>query len=374
MDRQGKAYVVLTQVSISPLASHHNSTPLEWVETGAWPQSKRSPGLANSWQGAAWVVFKRERAGHPIPDRIGEKIARRLNSEMTLPVPRGYCGFFIGCAAEPLLAAYAARLGLVEIALVRRSWTRLSDIFRHSRQWDLNLGAAGALLACSEIEEVLPGIVPRALAKRLAARVLMAMDLLFRPGTAGWFTGMAHGLAGAMLAIESGVSRRYVQLQHKACQRYIDALVGAATSTRNGELFWPQVSGATEFGMQSWCHGTPGVVLALLALHRLTGEAAYIELALSGLAGMELLVDGATSPTLCCGRTGFGHIFLEGFRLTGERRWLHAARQAAQTISPQFRPHQLSLYKGTLGVAYLEQRLAEPFAYPMPGLGALSAE
>jgi hypothetical protein len=360
------------QTAIAPLGDLSDLGGL--VETGAWPRNRRYPGIANGWQGAAWIVFQRERAGHPVPDRLGRSIVRRLEQEVALPVPKGYCSLFHGCAAEPLLATYAARLGLAGVSLLHCAQERLSDLSQNSRQWDVHLGAAGALLACSEMERVLPGSVAGALAHRLGIGLLAAMDERFRPGTAGWPTGMAHGLAGAMLGLESAASDGHIQLPEGSRQRFLDALAGAAASTRNGELLWPETAGAAGLGVQSWCQGTPGVTLALLALHRLTGEDAYGELARDGLAGMELIVDKVgTNPTLCCGQTGFGHIFVEAFRLTRRRKWLALARRVARTVSPVFRPHRLNLHKGTLGVAYLHQRAAEPLAYPMPGLGAQSA-
>ena len=212
--------------------------------------------------------------------------------------------------------------------------------------------------------------MPGALVKRLGTSVLAAMQEVFRPGTGGWCTGMAHGLAGAMLAIETAVRHGAVRLSHASRQRFLDALVGAALATSRGGILWLERTVGNELGLQSWCHGTPGVTLALLALHRLTGEESYRELALHGLAGMELLVAaGGSNPTLCCGRAGLAHIFLEGFRHTGEEKWLAAARDLAQAGTPRFHPHRLGLFKGTLGWTYLHERLAAPLAYPMPGLG-----
>ena len=294
---------------------------------------------------------------------------------MSKPVRNDYCSLLIGCAAEAVLAAYAVRSALAGELLLKSACDRLAEVSHHSRQWDVNLGAAGALLACSEMEAVLPGAAPGALEKRLGIAVLAVMEEIFRPGTAGWYTGMAHGLAGAMLAIEAGARRGTVRLPHASRQRYVDALAGAARRTSNGGLLWPEVAEENDVGLQSWCHGTPGVTLALLALHRVTEETAYLELALGGLAAMELLVDaGGSDPTLCCGRTGLGHIFLEGFRLTEEPRWHAAARRLAETARPPFCPHRRSLFKGTLGWTYLHQRLEEPLAYSMPGLGAQSVD
>jgi hypothetical protein len=352
-----------------------NTEAREWTETAAWPQSKRFPGLAHGWQGAAWLVFQHERAGRPIPARIGARVVRRLEAELAKPLANGYCGLLIGCAGDAVLAAYAVRCALAEDLLLESACQRLEDVSRHSRQWDVYFGAAGALLGCSEIEAVLRRAAPGALVKRLGIQVLAAMKEIFRPGTAGWYTGMAHGLAGALLAVETAVRRGSIRLPHASRQRYVDVLAGAARRTQNGGILWPQVAEGRDVGLQSWCHGTPGVTLALLALHRVTEDEAYRQLALGGLTAMQLLIDArANDPTLCCGRTGLGHVFLEGFRLTGEERWLAAARRLAGTSRPMFRPHRRGLFKGTLGWTYLQQRLAEPLAYPMPALGAQSGD
>jgi Lanthionine synthetase C-like protein len=344
--------------------------PLPGMREADWPRSARWPGLAHGWQGPAWVVFQHERAGHPFPARIGARIARSLEAEVAKPVADGHCGLLVGAAAEAVLAAYAVRSGLVEERLLERACRRLTEVAETSRRWDVNVGAGGALLAYAEMEAVLPGLTPGALVRRLGKSVLAATQEVFRPGTGGWCTGMAHGLAGGMLAIETAVRLGGARLSQATRQRFLDTLIGAALGTSNGGILWPEVAEGDKLGLQAWCHGTPGVTLALLALDRWTGDAAYRELALRGLLGMEVLAEaGGSNPTLCCGRAGLGHIFLEGFRRTGETRWLAAARRLAQTGEPRFRPHRLGLFKGTLGWTYLQQRVAEPLAYPMPGLG-----
>jgi hypothetical protein len=190
-----------------------------------------------------------------------------------------------------------------------------------------------------------------------------------RPG--GWTTGMAHGLAGAMLALECGVARGFFGVPRGARQRHLAALVAAGMQDAQGAMFWPQLAGDRAWGLQSWCHGTPGVTLALLALHAMTGEHAYRELADAGLAGMQWLVDRAPrGATLCCGGAGFGQIFIEAYRITRRAKWLDAARPFARGGAGL---RARCLFKGSLGPLYLGLRLGEPLRYPMPGLGPLSA-
>ena len=118
------------------------------MRAAEWPRSTRWPGLAHGWQGAAWVVFQEERAGRPIPARIGARIVRSLEGELARPAPN-HCSHLIGGAAEAVLAAYAVRSGLAGERLLARAWQRLAEVSAHSRHWDVNTGAAGALLACS---------------------------------------------------------------------------------------------------------------------------------------------------------------------------------------------------------------------------------
>jgi hypothetical protein len=331
-----------------------------------WPgDSRRYPGIAHGWQGAAWVRFQQDA---PVSTRLGASIARRIEADASAGSDR--ISMFIGSASSALIAAYGVRSGAVSRGTLRRACARLAGAARRSRRWDVNLGAAGALLACSEMETVLPGSAPRALLPVLRDRVVAAADAMTRR-RGGWSTGMAHGLAGAMLALEAGAACGFFTLRQRTRQRHLAALVGAGMQSERGAMFWPQRAGDQAWGLQSWCHGTPGVTLALLALHGLTGEAAYGELAQAGLTGMAWLVGRAPrDATLCCGGAGFGQIFIEAFRMTRRTRWLDAARPLADAGTSL---RSRCLFKGALGLVYLDLRLRDPLRYAMPGLGLLSA-
>ena len=321
-----------------------------------WPASRARPGLLHGWHGAAWVRFQQ---GARAP-RLGAAIERRLASESG---SGAWISMFVGSAANALIASYGVRAGIVRASFLRQARGALVTAARASREWDVTFGAAGALLACAEMAVVNEHRAPRALIELLARRVSGAADAM-RPGTGGWYTGMAHGLAGAILALECADSVGGVA--YGARQAHFDALVAAALRSQDGGVWWPQRAGGAALEMQSWCHGTPGVVLALLALHRLTGEAAYGALAEDGLAGMEWLVahQPPVHPTLCCGAAGIAQIFIEAYRVLGAPRWLAAARR----LEPARVEGARSLFRGDLGRAYLVARLALPRAYAMPGI------
>jgi hypothetical protein len=290
--------------------------------------------------------------------------------------PKRFISPFLGAAAEPLLAAHAVAVGLVPARTLRRARVRLERGSLGSREFDVHLGAAGALLAFAEMEAVLPGSSPAGLGRRLSAALSAELGRARDVRAAVWATGMAHGLAGAMMALEAARGLGHVRLTKVTRQRHLDSLLGAARSFGRGGLLWPNFTGPTfELGLQSWCAGTPGIALSLLAIHRLSGEEVYLELARGALRGAMLMEPRANlAGGVCCGLAGFGHLYVEAFRITGERKWLSEARrvQARCREHPGAPIRSRSLFKGRLGVAYLHDRCADSSRNPFPGLGALS--
>jgi hypothetical protein len=240
--------------------------------------------------------------------------------------------------------------------------------------WDVHLGIGGALLAFAEVAAIAPDALRDLRPARLASRLVASMEALCRGSAIGWPTGMAHGLAGAIVAVESCRALGWYRITTRQRQRWLDTLARCAMAVENGALLWPRIAGQTDLGLQSWCAGTPGVALALLECFRLTREPAYREFARGALDGMTVLANRAFfSNTLCCGDAGYRHIFLEAYRITTERAWLEHAKRTAR-FSTAVRPRvRLCLYQGELGISYLAERMANPGAYPFPALGSSSA-
>jgi hypothetical protein len=99
----------------------------------------------------------------------------------------------------------------------------------------------------------------------------------------------------------------------------------------------------------------------------------YLEVAREALAGTTtLFARPFHSRTLCCGSAGYRHIFVEAYRVTGEDTWLALAARQPRLARSAVPWSRLGLHQGELGAAYLDDRLADPAALPLPALGASS--
>lgn len=339
-----------------------------------WPSCRSYSGLANGWQGAAWIAFKLVGAGVPVADHVLASVRARLDDELGRPPQPKYAGALIGCAADAVIAAYALRHALAPRSIARRACRRVIAATLSCPAWDLHLGLAGTLLALAEIATVEPRALHDVQPRRLASRLLAKLDALCALPPHGWQTGMAHGPAGALLALESSAALGWCRVTRAHRQRGLDLLTRTAIADASGALYWPAIAGHTQLGLQSWCAGTPGIALSLLQCYRLSREPAYLELARDALAATWVLAQhDFASRTLCCGSAGYRHIFLEAHRITGEHVWLdYAAHEPRLSAGARARP-QRGLLQGELGIAYLAERLAKPLVFPLPSMGAASA-
>ncbi|HEU4727437.1 MAG TPA: hypothetical protein VFT22_06105, partial [Kofleriaceae bacterium] len=105
-----------------------------------WPANRRHPGIANGWQGSAWVAFKLASAGVAVPERVFESIGRHLAVELEQDPRPGYLGAMIGCAADAVVAAYAVSRGVARAAVARAACRRVLSVSRTSQAWDLHMG------------------------------------------------------------------------------------------------------------------------------------------------------------------------------------------------------------------------------------------
>jgi hypothetical protein len=348
------------------------STPTLIAQRRLWPSNRAYSGIANDWQGTAWVAFQLAAAGAVVPDRVFDEVGRRLAAAREVPPPPRI-GAMIGGAADAVIAAYAARIGVVRPALARAATRRAVRTAGQSPLWDLHMGLSGTLLALLEIGAVAPRALGDLKPRPLVDRLLAQLDVLCALPPHGWQTGMAHGPVGAIMALEACGAAGWCRITAARRQRWLDLLSRTALATEDGGLLWPTIAGADELGLQSWCAGTPGIALALLECFRLTREPVYLEVAREALAGtITLLARTFHSRTLCCGSAGYRHIFVEAYRVTRERAWLALAAQQPPLARSARSWSRLGLHQGELGVAYLDDRLADPDALPLPALGASS--
>lgn len=121
-----------------------------------------------------------------------------------------------------------------------------------------------------------------------------------------------------------------------------------------------------------WCHGAPGVVLLMAKAYLVWQDPRYLESCVR--AGEMVWERGLLrkGPGICHGVAGSGYVFLLLYRLSGELRWLHRARQFAEFMfTDEFKAARTpdcpySLYEGLAGTACFLADLLEPRSASFP--------
>ncbi|MEQ1896800.1 MAG: lanthionine synthetase LanC family protein [Vicinamibacterales bacterium] len=242
------------------------------------------------------------------------------------------------------------------------------------RRADLVSGHAGQLIACATVLETLSALGHReererviALGQRRRDDLLGVWGPLDRPlpGASEAFYGIAHGWAGAAYAM-----LRFSEASHEpvaeAVIETLRSLSGAAIKAHGG-AFWPRGSRDADV-WTGWCHGSAGYVFLWAQAQNSLAIDDFIELA--AMAGEHMwLAPPPEIGHLCCGAAGQGYAYLALHRLTGDARYVDRARQALDHGVGFVGTRGMStdsLYKGDLGLALLELETSEPLLAAMP--------
>ena len=235
-------------------------------------------------------------------------------------------------------------------------------------------GAAGALAAALALTRRNPG--GRAHLEEhlsaLAAPVARAARSVLREGRAtpdghSAYTGFAHGVAGLLTPLaEAGVL-----LDDPRLTGYATDLAESLITARRVHGRWPrQLDGSST--SHAWCHGAPGILLALTGLSRATPAGDPVP----GPVLDDLLTETLThalgnNPSLCHGDLGTLDIVLECARLRGDTALETDAADALATSATRIATtdrrvardryrHTDSLMVGTAGALYALARAADP--------------
>lgn len=185
-------------------------------------------------------------------------------------------------------------------------------------------------------------------------------------------TGIAHGWGGVLYALIRWARSTGTPLPDGVEAR-LEELAACGEQAGRG-LRWPRVL-HQRLGDESvdyvpgWCNGSAGLVHLWTLAHATLREARWLELA--ERAGWHVWED-MTYPgmfDLCCGAGGRAYALLALHRSTGEAAWLRraeslAGRAAANVLADPATDH--ALYKGALGIALLAAELDWPRAARMP--------
>lgn len=266
--------------------------------------------------------------------------------------------------------------GIVEfMAAVRRGASTESPIAGvPAMQLDLTLGCASVIVGAGQLLQTLPH--PRhplhrelvAVGEGQLAELWRALDAT--PPIAGSRydnLGMAHGWAGFLYATIQWCDRTGRALPPGVSSR-LEQLAALAEPAGRGLVWpWTLVSGTDASYMPGWCNGSAGYVHLWALAARALGATRYAALAEG--AAWDVWDAQDASGTLCCGLAGRAYALLALHRHTGEAAWLERARTlGARAPHGRFEddyPH--SLYKGRMVLPVLAadldapQHAAQPF-------------
>lgn len=242
---------------------------------------------------------------------------------------------------------------------------------------DLVFGSSGALLVLLALDHINPapnasGSTPLELAE-LCARKLIATDLAGRmppPGVPLRSSfGLSHGLAGTGLALSRFYGRTHDPEAGQAVRNVLAALIEFTA----GEPPYPLRTPKPEAAEASWCHGAPGLSLALTGLLESdldeSARAAALQIRQQEIAWTQ---QAPFSPQdhLCCGNMGRVAVLAYVARKTQDPALLETACRLALLVlrvaktrkgfTLDYDQPDASLFRGFAGIAYTLLALAQP--------------
>ncbi len=243
---------------------------------------------------------------------------------------------------------------------------------------DLTLGAAGPLLGCARLLDLVPaGSDPHQQLSRHGEGLLTALwkrleaqppTVLTSPDS----PGIAHGWAGQLYAVLQWC-RASDTAPPQGLRARLEQLRTLARPWGQG-LRWPcrmpgrsLGSAATEEpSMAGWCHGSGGFVFLWSLAARVLGEPRYDDF-VEG-AALDTWHHPETVANLCCGLAGRAYALIHLYRRSGTTLWLRraedlACRSATAVFDPE-RPY--SLFKGALILPVLAADLEHPAGSVFP--------
>ncbi|MEZ4262412.1 MAG: lanthionine synthetase LanC family protein [Polyangiaceae bacterium] len=198
-------------------------------------------------------------------------------------------------------------------------------------------------------------------------------------------TGLGHGTAGVLYFLASYLlTRPGCAPTQFSLRRGWEFMFANAHPTRGG-YNWPVKPGSAEYAMR-WCHGAPGIALALLHSYEATGDVELASWARRALAACPPVASRA-NVIQCCGLAGIAEAYLEGFRVLQDEEWLERALRIGKYVAAiavrgdsggwwwptgERQEPTADLMVGCGGLAHLFLRLRHPDALGPP-LGPPSA-
>lgn len=269
------------------------------VEQLVWPTTKINFGIANGWEGAAWIQLEAAFLGvYDPPKHLWHKIKRR--SENQLQGPRAkYCGELLGSGGLVTLLEKANQLepGRFSI-LLNDTYRKFEDDLCFSNSFDLHSGSAGMLISLLQGDSKKTQLL-----KVLYDRTLWFSKQELLRGK-NLYLGYAHGVMGAIVALEYGVRVGGFKDTNNVRSQLLDLMWSQGFATDNLGVLWPKLrvddSGKPLF-LNSWCNGNSGICLGAAKAWGVSNDRAYLEILEAATPALQNL---PTHSWLCCGLIG----------------------------------------------------------------------
>jgi serine/threonine protein kinase len=331
---------------------------------------------ADAHRGVAGVVYLLGRLGRfgLAPARARDRVRSAVSWLLARTPQDGQSflpGLYFGEAgtAVALAEAVAGRL----IARERRVNGVIRDALHGPLDWpDMTHGAAGQGVAgfyCAARlgDPALLGFTQRC-AHYLVETQQADGSWRMPPGVDGMsgqtLTGFAHGVAGAVYFLSEYAGRYDDDAVRQAWLKALHWLGEQAISVRDGSAAEWQYSTADPSRWRWWCHGAPGIALALLRSYEHSRNPVHAELASKALHCHPFyLLESRLSQ--CHGVSGIGEIYLEAARVLNDSYWLARATWIMQLLN------HLRRERRSGSAIWLVEEPNEPTADLMVGCGGV---
>jgi hypothetical protein len=330
--------------------------------------------------GVAWALHSLERAG-VVSLRMDLSSTLRAAHEAYLAEPD---------SGEVVPSLFLGETGILLAAWVASPLPALADRLRHlvasnsaHPANELFWGAPGTLLAALHLHEATGEERWRALISSTLAEIWSRWTFRSERRCHLWtqhlygdvleYLGGAHGFAGNAHALLRAAP---IHSDREELYRRCAAAALATASIEGDVANWPPVldfrPGREREWLVQWCHGAPGVVIALASIP--AGFDERLDALL--LRGGELIWQAGPlrkGSGLCHGTAGNGYAFLKLYRRTAAKLWLERARAFAmhalgqwEQANAHYGRGRYTLWTGDVGLAlYLADCIHADCAVPV---------
>jgi lantibiotic modifying enzyme len=247
-------------------------------------------------------------------------------------------GLYFGTAGEAVVLTELLLAGLIADNTENRE--RILGLISPDFDWpDLTHGAAGQGLAALHLAAVLedPRFQPTADAAATYLCRAQSADggWVLPPGVDGLsgqsLTGFAHGVAGILYFLAEYAAGTGNSEAYGAVERAVDYLVRRAVVNAETQADeWPY-SDVDSSHWRWWCHGSPGIALALLRLFERFRDNRHADAARRALRQQPVGIR-AGNLGQCHGLAGLGEVYLEAARVLKDDGYRRCAWEIAGTI------------------------------------------